>query len=139
MLSSGTIDIISSSFRSIVRVPQFFFLTFLLFYQFSYQEDIFLISSKTSDILKTNTCSKEHRYLFPNNLNVFKVNKNNIRWASPQFQWRKLFPNWKRDETWQTSRMRSEKSKHRHFSNQMLFKWISNLLIFIFVFQGISE
>ena len=77
MLSSGTIDIISSSFRSIVRVPQFFFLTFLLFYQFSYQEDIFLISSKTSNILKTNTCSKEHSYLFPNNLNAFKVNKNN--------------------------------------------------------------
>ena len=142
ILSSGTIDIISSSFRNVVRVPEFFFffLIFLLFYQFSYQEDIFLISSKTSNILKTNTCSKEHSYLFPNNLNAFKVNKNNNnQWASPQFQWRKLFSNWKRGETWQTSRMRSEKSKHKHFSNQILFKWISNLLIFIFVFQRISE
>ena len=54
----------------------YFFLIFLLFHQFSYQEDIFLMSSKTSNILKTNTCSKEHSYLFPDNLNAFKVNKN---------------------------------------------------------------
>ena len=79
MLSSGTIDIISISFRKVVRVPEFlfFFLIFLLFDQFSYQEDISLISSKTSNILKTNTCSKQHSYLFPDNLNAFKVNKNN--------------------------------------------------------------
>ena len=78
MLSSGTIDIISSNFRKVVRVPEFFFfLIFLLFHQFSYQEDIFAISSKTSNILKTNTCSKENSYLFPDNLNAFKVNKNN--------------------------------------------------------------
>ena len=32
---------------------------------------------KTSNILKTNTFSKEHSYLFPDNLNAFKVNKNN--------------------------------------------------------------
>ena len=88
MLSSGTIDIISSSFRNVVRVPEFlgFFLIFLLFHQFSYQEDIFLISSKTSNILKTNTCSKEHSYLFPDNLNAFKVNKNsNIQQTFPKF------------------------------------------------------
>ena len=35
------------------------------------------MSSKTKNILKTNTCSKEHSYLFPDNLNAFKVNKNN--------------------------------------------------------------
>ena len=82
MLSSGTIGIISSSFRNVVRVPEFlfFFLVFLLFHEFSYQEDIFLISSETSNILKANTCSKEHSYLFPDNLNVLKVNKiNNIQ------------------------------------------------------------
>ena len=55
----------------------FFFLIFLLFHQFSYQENIFLMSSKTSNILKTNTCSKEHSYLFPDNLNACKVKKNN--------------------------------------------------------------
>ena len=27
----------------------------------------------------------------------------------------------------------------KHFSNQILFRWISNLQIFIFVFQRISE
>ena len=74
MLNSGTIDIISSNFRNVVRIPE---LLFLLLHQFFYQEDIFLISSKTSNILKTNTCSKEHSYLFPDNLNAFKVNKNN--------------------------------------------------------------
>ena len=37
----------------------FFSLIFLLFHQFSYQEYIFLMSSKTSNILKTNPCSKE--------------------------------------------------------------------------------
>ena len=81
MLSSGTIDIISISFRKVVRVPEFlfFFLIFLLFDQFSYQEDIFLISSKTENILKTNTCSKQHLYLFPDNLNALKVDKNNIQ------------------------------------------------------------
>ena len=56
-----------------------------------------------------------------------------------EFQWCKLFSNWKWGKTWQTSRMRSGKSKHKHFWNQILFKWISNLLIFIFVFQRISE
>ena len=71
MLSSGTIDIISSSFRKVVGYQNFFFVIFLLFHQFSYHEDIFLISSKTSNTLKTNTCSKEHSYLNP------KVNKNN--------------------------------------------------------------
>ena len=35
------------------------------------------MSSKTKNILKTNTCSKEHSCLFPDNLNAFKVNKNN--------------------------------------------------------------
>ena len=36
-----------------------------------------MISSKTSNISKTNACSKEHSHLFPVNLNAFKVNKNN--------------------------------------------------------------
>ena len=66
--SSGTIDIISSSFHN-VTVPEFLGIFLDFFHQFFYQEDIFL--------KKTNTCSKEHSYLFPNNLNAFKVNKNN--------------------------------------------------------------
>ena len=73
MLNSGTIDIISSNFRNVVRIPE---LLFLLLHQFFYKEDIYLISSKTSNILKTNACSKEHSYLFPNNLKTIKFNKN---------------------------------------------------------------
>ena len=42
-----------------------------------------MISSKTSNILITNTCSKQHSKLFPNNLNVFKVkSNNNIQWKN---------------------------------------------------------
>ena len=35
-----------------------------------------MIPSKTSNILKTNTSLKQHSYLFPDNLNLYKVNKN---------------------------------------------------------------
>ena len=89
LLSSRAVDIISRNFHhfshNFVRIHEFFFfLNFLgSFFQFSYQEDKFLISSKTPNILKWNTCSKSALRSFPKNLNALKVNNNkNIQWKN---------------------------------------------------------